>query len=397
MRNCLLAFLFLLKINSCCAQEQSTTTTKYDPLLVVVLMVKNEEMFITKTLQPFLDVGIDSYLVLDTGSDDNTILVTEKLFEKYNIKHGYIFKQQFVDFATSRNYALECAESNFPNAKFLFMIDAEWYVQNVDLLLQICADNVDDKIDSFIIRICHQNNEYYVRRIFKKNKKIRFVEPIHEYAIVNSPQELPNEIYILFDFTQCGVEKSRIRWKKDIDVLLKEYEKRPQDLRILFYLGQTYSDLQDYQNAIFWYEKRLQAGGWIEEKLLASYRIAQIYDFLNNWPMACSYYIQAYNLNPDRAESLVAIAKHYLNIKDYNSSYFFAKKACEKPYPKNAVVVDRFIYLYERFDILSYLAWQLHEYEFGLQILKKALQENPNDNFFIKNLKVFESAINKSV
>ena len=47
-------------------------------------VIKNEENFITKTLQPFLDAGIDSYLILDTGSDDNTIFVTEKLFEKWN-------------------------------------------------------------------------------------------------------------------------------------------------------------------------------------------------------------------------------------------------------------------------------------------------------------------------
>ena len=38
--------------------------------------------------------------------------------------------------------------------------------------------------------------------------------------------------------------------KKDIDVLLKEYEKNPQNLRTLFYLGQTYECLGDIKNAI---------------------------------------------------------------------------------------------------------------------------------------------------
>lgn len=356
-------------------------------------MVKDEENFIAKTLQPFLDAGIHDYLILDTGSKDNTITVTQELFDRYKVQRGYIVEQPFVDFATSRNYALECAEKYFPTATFLCMIDAEWYVHNVGGLVQFCKEHTHDPVDSFSIRVCHQNNEYYVRRIFKKNKRIRFVEPVHEYALVQSYGQLPPDIYILFDFTEEGVEKSRTRWYRDIEVLLKEHEKNPDNLRTLFYLGQTYSDLHDYEKAIYWYNKRFLAGGWLEEQLLAGYRIAQIYDIQNNWPMACHYYIQTYNLNPTRAESLTALARHYFAAHNFHASLLFAKQACSLQIPIDAAVIHRGVYLYERFMILLCSAWQLEQYEIGLEAIKKALLLHPTNPYFLESLQLFEEKL----
>src|SRR5579863_731223 len=100
----------------------------YDQILVVVLMVKNEETVMRATLQPFIDGGIDSFFIFDTGSTDNTITVTQEFFRKNNITKGYIEEEPFIDFATSRNHALERAEKKFPNAGFMLMLDAEWYL-----------------------------------------------------------------------------------------------------------------------------------------------------------------------------------------------------------------------------------------------------------------------------
>src|SRR5579871_6668212 len=72
----------------------------FDPLLVVVLMVKNEETVMRATLQPFIDAGIQSYLIFDTGSTDNTVQVTRDLFDEYEITQGYILQEPFIDFAT---------------------------------------------------------------------------------------------------------------------------------------------------------------------------------------------------------------------------------------------------------------------------------------------------------
>src|SRR6266436_8173383 len=102
----ILLFLFFFIQSIICAQQH----IDYDPILIVVLMVKNEETVMRATLQPFIDGGVDSFFIFDTGSTDNTIGVTESFFSEYGIMQGYIAQEPFIDFATSRNRALDLAQ-----------------------------------------------------------------------------------------------------------------------------------------------------------------------------------------------------------------------------------------------------------------------------------------------
>src|SRR3546814_6686783 len=80
-------------------------------------MVKDEEQVIAPTLQPFVEAGIDSYLIFDTGFTDKTIEATQNYFAEHNVTNGHIFQEPFIDFATSRNRALDLAEEHVPDRK----------------------------------------------------------------------------------------------------------------------------------------------------------------------------------------------------------------------------------------------------------------------------------------
>lgn len=364
--------------------------------LVVILMVKNEADFMAKTLMPFIEAGVDGYLVLDTGSTDETIIRTQQLFKDHAIEHGYIIEQPFIDFASSRNYALECAEQLFPHATFFFMIDAEWYTQNVPLLLKYCNAYAHEPIEALKILIHYKNKEYYVGRILKADKKVRFASVVHEYPQIKTCAKLPSNIYVAWDDSDKGFEKSKERWKHDIKLLLKQHQQNPNDLRTLYYIGQTYSDLKEFDNAITWYKKRYEnKDGWLEERILSCYNIARIYDVLQNWPQALYYYLESYNLDHNRAEALIAIAQHYLKTKDYYNSFLFAQKAALIHYPPEAISITPEVYLYTRYDILAAAAWNIGEYEIGENALKVALKNYPQDQHLLKNLKAYQDRKNK--
>lgn len=370
--------------------SETTKVSTKNPPLVLVIMVKNEAHVIEKTLEPFLKNKVPVVL-LDTGSTDDTVKITRDLFKKYNDKTSVVAQQPFVDFSASRNYALECAEKHFPNAGFFLMIDADWYVQKVPQLASYCSQHCNDEVDAFGIRICYNNSEYYVKRLLKGDKKVRFVRPIHESVQVTSSKRLPDTFYIKWEDSELGYEKSKARWTRDKEILLKEVKKNPNDVLNLFYLAQTYGDLHEYDNAIIWYKKVLELkGNYDDEKLTSCYRIACIYDHLQNWPLALTYYLHAYNLNPARAESLTNIAQHYLKTGEYGTSFLFAQEACKIPYPKDAYWKDKDAYHYKRYDILAAVAWPLHHYEAGEKALKAALEHNPNDAHLLKNLKVYQ-------
>ena len=78
-------------------------TMKAKMLLELVMIVKNagpDFGRVLKSVQPH----IDEWTILDTGSEDQTIETIESVMVD---KPGAVHTQEFIDFATSRNKAIE--------------------------------------------------------------------------------------------------------------------------------------------------------------------------------------------------------------------------------------------------------------------------------------------------
>jgi len=366
-----ISFLFFAQVHS---------LIDYNPLLVVILMVKNEEAAMGPTLQPFLDAGIDSYVILDTGSSDNTIQTTQNLFDQYGIKKGHIIEQPFVNFATSRNYAIKCAEEKFPNAGFFLMIDAEWIMHNTQELIQFCSAHTDDPTKTYLIRMDTQNLSFAIHRLFKPNNNIFFWGAVHEVLNVPPTKKLPDTVYFNLAITHYGHEKTKQRWLRDCKLLHAELEKNPHNTHALFYLGQTYGGLNDCDNAIKYFKSFAATEGETEFNFMTHCRIAELYEQKGDWDKALHYYLEAYNMRPTRAEPLVSLASHYLQQQQFNASFLFARQAMNLPYPKDDIfLIDKSVYEYTRYDILTKVAYCVGEYAIGEQALYHALKAKPND------------------
>lgn len=362
-----LALLFFVQIPFFIFSIEQQDLVK-NPLLVLVLMVKNEANVMLPTLQPFLDAGVQSYLILDTGSTDGTPEITREIFRDYGVQDGYVFQEPFVDFATSRNRALELAEQTFPNATFFFMIDAEWYVKNVSKLLEFCEKHRNTQDPAFLVNIGNHTFNNYQCRLFRADKKIRYVGVVHEYANVLIKNKVDDAVFIEYRPSAQGVEQSKRRYSRDRDLLLQEYQRNPQDARTVFYLAQTYDCLGDTQNALAWYLKRCECQGWDQENYIAFYRVATVYERLSDWANALVYYIKAYSLRPNRVEPLVRIAQHYLSTGEYAACMLFAQQAAAVPYPTTDILfVDTILYSYVRWDILGRVAWYAGRYDLAQQ------------------------------
>src|SRR5581483_6823918 len=226
------AYLIILSIYPLLAQ------TVYNPTLVAVIMVKNEEHVIRETLQPFVDGGVDAFFVFDTGSTDNTIEVTQNFFESHHITHGYIEQEPFIDFATSRNHALERAHQKFPHAAFIIMLDAEWYINDAKKLLDYCKQclNRGDNYTSYLIRLLNDHADFYVGRLIRCHCNVHFKGAVHESINEVSPLKVPEDIYFKWLPQKTGIEKTQARFIRDRDILFKEYHANP-STRTLFYLA----------------------------------------------------------------------------------------------------------------------------------------------------------------
>lgn len=392
---------FILSLNVCLKADSSSefqqraedSSAQYNPLLVVVIMVKNEESVINATLEPYIKAGIDSYLIFDTGSTDNTLQRVQQYLAEQKVKQAHIVQEPFVDFATSRNRALELAEEKFPNAAFLLMIDAEWYMVNVEGLLDFCKAHQDDIAPTYALYIKWPGNDTsYMYRLMRGDSRARFFGDIHEVLLPQSDKKISRDIYFDHRRSEHGRTSSGQRWVRDRDILLKKFTENPLDARAAFYLAQTYECLGDFHSAYNYYLIRSKLPGWDEENYETFFRLGKVTNLLSRtneaftWSMAFDYFCTAFKMRPHRAEPLIEIAEHYWpdNIP---LCFLFAKRALDLPYPENDILfVDSSVYDYSRYEVLSKSAWYAGEYELGESATRMAIQARSDMPHLYRNL-----------
>ena len=380
-----------------------------DNLLTVVIMVKNEVDVIIPTLQPFVDAGITHFLVLDTGSTDGTQDKVREYFNEHGFEHAYIVEEPFVDFATSRNRALDIAEQIFINTTFFLMLDAEWYMHNVEELIKFCMNHKRYIAPGYtgscyLIRLLTAQDAInnYIVRLIRRGGNSRYAGVVHE-SIKDEPSGIvPDSVYFEYVPAQNGRNKSKARCIRDYDLLKKSLEKDPTNLRTLFYLGQTCQFLDDWEQAIFYYHKRLNLGALCEEKYLAAYRIGCAIEQLMEkskdnpslqqyvWEDALHFYLIAHDMLPYRAEPLFRIACYYIRTNQHAVAYLFAIRAAQLPYPhNNGLFIEKRIYDYLRYDILGQCAFYAGEHAIGKAAVLRALEQAPNDLYLHHNLALY--------
>lgn len=374
-----------------------------DPLLVVVIMVKDEESVIRATLEMYCKADPTGqkigYLVYDTGPDSwsPTMENAKRLFEDYGITNYQIIQEPFVDFATSRNRGLDLCEQLFPNAAYMLMPDAEWYLHNVEELIQFCESELSHpEHTSYLIRIVSTDLDFGTQRLIKCGSNLRFGGVVHETIMIGTRNKTPYNVYFELRPARAGIEKTQRRWARDRDLLLKAHLANPIDSRTAFYLAQTYDCLGDLENAFKFYKLRTELPGWDEENFMAWYRLAQVTERMKKedgsarWDEALGYYLKAFTMRSIRAEPLIKIAHHFLTEGNHPCAYIFARRACELAYPiHDTLFVEKEGYDYNRHDILGQSAWYVGEYEVGEKEVREALKAHQNYPHLFTNLSFY--------
>jgi tetratricopeptide (TPR) repeat protein len=386
----LLLGLFLYALTAS-AHAQGVLDTAHDPMLVIVLMVKDEAPVIRETLQPFMDPEyLDKlgFFIFDTGSTDDTMVLAQNLFNDYNVENAVIAQEPFVDFATSRNRALRLAEEAFPDGCFMLMLDAEWYLHNLGDLVAFCDANQHTEGNLYLLRIMNRSLDFFTARLIRCGTDTHFIGVVHEVLNEITYAQVP---YAFFELrtTKYGNEKSYNRFFRDRDLLLVEYDKNCYDPRTIFYLAQTSICLGDLEGACLWFHRYIELpfSTWDEERFMVHYRYARALEDLGRWDQAEGHYLKAIAQRPHRAEPLMRLAYHYWNAGNNELCFMFARRAAELPYPEHDLLfIEKELYLFDRYDLLSQVAWYVHEYELGENALRKAIAVHPRYDYLYDNL-----------
>lgn len=239
------------------------------------MIVKNESKIIKDTL---LNISkyIDYWVISDTGSTDNTIDEIEKIFDQLKIP-GKIFQDEWKDFGTNRTLGLKHAldESIKNNLDYIFVMDADDLIEGEFKWPEIMD------ADGYYLKF-GKNFVYLRQQIFKSTLDWVYRGVVHEYpeCVNKKPTniiKIEGEYYI--NSRRLGNRSSDPeKYLKDALILEKAIEenKEPELLsRYLFYTGQSYYDYNNYEKSLYWYKKRVEYGGWIEETYYSITKIAE--------------------------------------------------------------------------------------------------------------------------
>lgn len=238
-------------------------------LLSIGMIVKNEEKYLRRCLTALLPIlkQVQSELIIaDTGSTDNTVGIAREFTDKV------FYFEWCDDFAKARNSTMDKAKG-----EWYMQIDADEIMENPQELIDFFNSGEYKKFNAatYIIRSSNDSAfkdiaEMVSVRLIKLKSDSFYVGPVHEkfgraYLPVKNFSVIVNHYGYV---TENNEEYIQFKMERNINYLLLELEKQPDDVMLYFYISNAYELMKEYEKGLEYSEKGLQYGNEIGKSLL---------------------------------------------------------------------------------------------------------------------------------
>jgi len=286
---------------------------------------------------------IDHWIVCDTGSIDNTCVVTRSYFRDAGIP-GKVLHHVWRDFGHNKTLALQAA--SLAGCDYTLFIDAdETLVVNDPLALSTLQH------DAYRLQMQFPGISYPRVNLMRSALDWRYVGRIHEYPACTPPVAEylldPAQIHMWTD-GQGARGKSSDKLPRDLAVMQQWVVDEPENPRAWFYLAQAFETCGRLSEAIAAYTKRVSLGDYVEEQWYSHYRMAKLCDYAGNWPAAQLHYLDAYNAQPHRGEPLYWLAIGHHNRQQDHAAMLYLEAITELDKPTGSLFVEDAVYDYQR-------------------------------------------------
>jgi len=328
------------------------------------MIVKNEVKVLPRLIRSVKDY-IDYYVIVDTGSSDDTIELIRREMSGYGIE-GEVHERPWINFGVNRQQALELALAA-NKTDWLLFIDA-------DEELGVSDPKFYEKFEpgvSYELEKHQGEVRYALRQLVNiRSASYRWEGPVHNYLVVDGDEprcELRKDVWIVYHHAQGakshGVTQEE-KFLRDAKVLEAELARDPDDARSQYYLAQSYQDAGFPERALEAYKKReSMENGWEEEQFSAQLEAGRIcVELERSEAEVLSELLGAYNLRPKRAEPLYELARYYRGKKGYAMAALFAKAGVQTPRPTDRLFIVESVYTWRLLDELAVATYWIGDY-----------------------------------
>jgi glycosyltransferase involved in cell wall biosynthesis len=339
------------------------------------MIVKNETKVLPRLFRSVKDY-IDYYVIVDTGSTDDTIELIKREMEAYGVP-GEVHERPWVNFGVNRTQALELAVEA-DKTDWLLFIDA-------DEELAVSDPKFYEKFEpgvSYDIEKHHSGMRYAVPHLVDiRQNRWKWEAPVHNFLKhLEGPKrrELRKDVWIIYH-TGEGAKSHGVtpeqKFLRDAKLLEEDLKTNPDNPRSQFYLAQSYKHAGHNKKAYAAYAKRVEMEGWDEERYMAQLekgRVAVLLEYAED--IVLRDYLAAYEMRPTRSEPLHDLARYYREKKMYGKSYVFAKTGAYMPRPNDSLFIAQEVYDWRLLDELGVCAYWVGDYEGGKAACEEILR-----------------------
>ena len=338
------------------------------------MIVKNEEKVLPRLFRSVKDF-IDYYVIVDTGSTDDTIDLIKREMASHGID-GEVHEREWVNFGVNRQQALELAVQA-DKADWVLFIDA-------DEELGVSDPEFYEKLEpgvTYDLEKHHSNVRYAVPHLINvRETKWKWEGPVHNYLVNlggSQRRQRLEEVWIVYH-TGEGAKSHGLtqeqKYLRDAALLEEDLRQHPDNERSQFYLGRSYKHAGHLEKAYAAYEKRTTMQGWDEEVFMAHLEMGRIAVLLDRSEQVVLHdLLSAYDCRPTRAEPLYELAHYFRKQKMYGKAYLFAKAGVLTPQPNDRLFVAQDVYDWRLLDEVAVAAFWIGNYHDSRVACEEAL------------------------
>jgi len=303
------------------------------------MIVKNEAANLQNCLQSVQPVA-DEIIVVDTGSEDDSVALAKQFGAQV------VIADWRNDFSYARNISLEHATGSW-----ILWLDADDRIPHSSVAgIQALKQQKPDKVVGMIVRNQKPNGtgtEFIQARMFPNDPRIRFERPIHEQIMPSAAQAgyrmIPTDI-VIEHHGYANYETMKKKAGRNVSILLKDADGKTADPFYLIEIADSYTIMDDRENALAWYEKLLAMPDCEKRfKVLASqahYGLGNICNKKEAYDQAVAHFIRSADLCPERTDALYCLAVSFEKQGEKNSAADTLKRIFDKAHTPLPVGVD---------------------------------------------------------
>ena len=220
--------------------------------LSIAMIVKNQSKHLDeclKSLQPVRDKIDSELIIVDTGSEDDTVKIAKRYTDKV------YFYEWTGNFAEMRNISI-----SHTKGEWVFIIDGDEVIENADPLIDFFKKGIYQNYNAAIITVRSFSNDKYdeyfdacLPRVFKKTAGFKYEGAIHEQPVISPPVCKINLLLFHYGYITTDDKLMEYKFKRNVDMLKKELARDPENIYYWFQMSQSYGmhrDLKDAMDAI---------------------------------------------------------------------------------------------------------------------------------------------------